>query len=84
MDQSKALGRRLRKLFDGAVLDADERLVNYFTWIRRDDLNGFLSDDFRAALGSVSATAPLRNFIEPLKGSVSRLEQMLALEQRFF
>ena len=41
-------------------------------------------DDFLAALGSTSATALLRNFIDPLKGKVSRLEQMLALEQRFF
>jgi len=84
LDQRKAFGRRLRKLFDGALLESDERLVNYFTWIRRDDLNAFLSDDFLAALGSTSATALLRNFIDPLKGKVSRLEQMLALEQRFF
>ncbi len=84
MDQRLAWGRRLGKLFNGAGLDGDARLVNYFRWAGEVDLAALYSADFRAALGDEPAAEPMLAFLRPLPARVSRLERMLALEQRFF
>jgi len=84
LDQRGVLGRRLRKLFNGATLDNDARLINYFSWIRRDDLQALYTSDFRAALGDSAAEAPMSAFLADLPSFVTPLERMLALEQRFF
>jgi asparagine synthase (glutamine-hydrolysing) len=84
LDQRNALGRRLRKLFHGAALDGDARLVSYFAWSRREDLQALYTPEFRAALGEAEAAAPMLEFLAELPGAVSPLERMLALEQRFF
>ena len=78
------MGRRLSKLFSGAALDGDSRLVNYFRWIQRDDLDRLYSDEFRSALNGSQAEAPMFDFLQDLPPETSRLERMLALEQRFF
>ena len=84
LNQQRPLGRRLRKLFNGASLDGDARLVNYFRWVDRKDLNVLYTSEFRAALGSAQAEDPMLNFLADLPPETSRLERMLALEQRFF
>lgn len=84
LDQRRTSARRLSKLFDGAVLDGDERLANYFLWAREADLLALYTPGFRAQLGDSSAVAPLLDFLKPLPKSVAQLERMLALEQRFF
>lgn len=84
LDQRRPLGRRLRKLFSGASLDGDARLVNYFRWINRKDLVTLYSLEFRAALAEEQAEEPMLAFIADLPSETSRLERMLALEQRFF
>jgi asparagine synthase (glutamine-hydrolysing) len=84
LDQSRVMGRRLAKLFSGAALDGDARLVNYFRWIRRDDLDRLYTDEFRSALNDSKAEAPMLDFLQDLPSKTSRLERMLALEQRFF
>ncbi|MBK1621595.1 asparagine synthase (glutamine-hydrolyzing) [Lamprobacter modestohalophilus] len=84
LDQRSALGRRLTKLFSGAGLDGDARLVNYFRWANRADLERLYSAEFKAALGESRAEAPMLEFLRELPPETSRLERMLALEQRFF
>lgn len=84
LDQRWAWGRRLRKAFDGAALDGDARLVNYFAWSRRDDLLALYTPEFRAAVGETEAGAPMLDFLVGLPRDLSPLERMLALEQRFF
>lgn len=84
MDQRWPLGRRVRKLFDGASLAGDARLVNYFRWADRRDLAGLYTADFRAALGAAQAEEPMLAFLAELPADTPPLERMLALEQRFF
>jgi asparagine synthase (glutamine-hydrolysing) len=84
LDQRWAWGRRLRKAFDGAALEGDARLVNYFAWSRRDDLLPLYTPEFRAAVGDVEAGAPMLDFLDGLPSDRAPLERMLALEQRFF
>jgi len=84
LDHRRALFRRLAKLFNGASLEGNERLVNYFEWTRESDLLALYTAEFRAQLGDHRAAAPLLDFIEPLPANLSPLEKMLVLEQRFF
>jgi asparagine synthase (glutamine-hydrolysing) len=51
MDQRKPLSRRLAKWFSGASLEGDARLVNYFRWIGRNDLEALYYADFWKELG---------------------------------
>jgi len=83
-DNRRVLGRRLRKLFNGASLNGDERLVNYFLWSQRDDLLSLYSPLFRAALGDAVAEMPMLDFLAEMSPSVEPLEKILALEQRYF
>ena len=84
LDTTKPLNRRLRKLFNGAGLEGDERLVNYFRWIDRADLTAQYSAEFKAALGDSRAEQPMLDFLADLPLDTDQLERMLALEQRFF
>ena len=84
LDQHHPLFRRLRKLFNGASLDNDARLVNYFRWIDQRDLMALYTPEFRAALGYAQAEDPMLEFLTDLPLDIGSLERMLALEQRFF
>jgi asparagine synthase (glutamine-hydrolysing) len=84
MDQRYSLGRRLRKVFSGADLDDDSRLVNYFRWAERSDLEALYTKDFRAAMAKDQAETPIKEYLNQLPPDMDRLERMLALEQRFF
>jgi asparagine synthase (glutamine-hydrolysing) len=83
-DQRRPLFRRLAKLFNGAGLTGDARLANYFLWAKESQLLGLYTPEFRAQLGQSAAVDPLLQFLHPLSASISPLERMLALEQRFF
>jgi asparagine synthase (glutamine-hydrolysing) len=84
LDQRRASSRRLAKLFRGAAHSGNRRIVSYFEWARRSDLQSLYSPSFMERLGGCHAEQPMLDFIAPLPTSVSRLERMLALEQRFF
>jgi asparagine synthase (glutamine-hydrolysing) len=83
-DQRNPTLRRISKLFDGAHLNGDERIVNYFKWIGQKDLNQLYSNDFKQRLGNTRAEQPMLDFLHQLPASTSKLQKMLALEQRFF
>ncbi len=84
LDQRQAWSRRLTRLFNGAGLDGDARLVNYFRWISESRLQALYTPVFRARLGNAQAIAPMLDFLQPLSAQAEPLERMLALEQRFF
>ena len=84
LDQRRPIFRRLRKLFNGASLGGDARLVNYFRWIDRKDLAALYTPEFRVALGAAKAEDPMLEFLADLPSGTNRLERLLALEQRFF
>ncbi|WP_419177012.1 asparagine synthase (glutamine-hydrolyzing) [Desulfosediminicola sp.] len=84
LNQQRNLGRRVRKLFSGAALEGDERLVEYFKWIKETELRALYSTETRQKLSSVMAARPMMDFLKPLSKDIKPLERMLALEQRFF
>lgn len=84
LDQRSAFSRRLSKLFNGAALDGNERIANYFCWIKEAELLALYTPETRHALGAQLATKPMIDFLEPLSGGIAPLDRMLALEQRFF
>jgi len=84
LDQRRAWSRRLAKLANGAGLDGDERIANYFRWSRESDLFALYSAETRRAIGAHTALEPMLDFMRPLPAATHPLERMLALEQRFF
>lgn len=84
LDQRNPFNRRLRKFSDGITLRDDARLVNYFRWIKRSDLESLYTNDFQNAIFNSNAEDPMLRFLSDLPPDTSRLERMLALEQRFF
>ena len=84
LDQQRALTRRVAKLFSGAALEGDDRLVEYFRWTREADLLALYTPETRRALGAELAATPMLDFLQPLPADITPLEKMLALEQRFF
>jgi asparagine synthase (glutamine-hydrolysing) len=84
LNQHRAFTRRLAKLFSGAALEGDERLVEYFRWAREADLLALYTPEARHALGAELAATPMLDFLQPLPNGVAPLDRMLAVEQRFF
>ena len=84
LDQRRAWSRRLAKFANGAGLDGDERIANYFAWSRESDLRPLYSAETLRELGDARAAEPMLDFMRPLPPGVPPLERMLALEQRFF
>ena len=84
LNQNSPIQRRLAKLLNGASLDGDARLVNYFLWTRRDDLYALYTPAFKAALTDQVAAQPMLDFLANLPATLAPLDRMLALEQRFF
>lgn len=84
LDQRNAISRRITKLFSGAGLEGNERLVEYFRWYREADLLKLYTPETRRKLGGEIAATPMLNFLNPLPLSIGPLDRMLALEQRFF
>ncbi len=84
LDQQRALTRRIAKLFSGAALEGNDRLVEYFRWAREGDLLALYTPEMRRALGGELAATPMLDFLQPLPDCIAPLDRMLALEQRFF
>jgi len=83
-NQKNLISRRVTKLFNGANLEGDERLVNYFSWIDRDDLKKLYSTEFTHAIKNSIPNLEMIKFLKDLPSDASKLDRMLALEQQFF
>jgi len=84
LDQRKAVFRKATKLLAGVSLDGDARLVSFFAWARRSDLEPLYTADFRQEVADSLPEAPLLDFLAHMPSTASDLDRMLALEQRFF
>jgi len=84
LNQNRAITRRITKLFRGATLEGDEKIIDYFRWIREIDLLALYTPETQRALGSELSETPMVNFLKPLPSTTSSLDKMLALEQHFF
>ena len=84
LDRRRVWSRRLAKLFNGAGLDGDASIANYFLWAREADLFALYTPEVQAQLRETRAAQPLVDFLEAAPVGLSRLERMLLLEQRFF
>lgn len=76
--------RRLKKLLSGFHLDKDRSIVNYFRWISQSDLNELYSREFHNSLTHENADHFMMTYLNQLNVDSNRLDQMLALEQKFF
>ncbi len=81
---SSALGRRVRKAFEYAALDRDERLVSYFFWLPPGRMRQLLAPDLRAQVDAMAVMAPMQETLHTLPASATDLDRMLRLEQQFF
>ena len=84
LDQRRPLFRRMAKLFNGAGLEGDAHLANYFVWAREADLLSLYTPALRAELAGAAANQPMLDFLAPLPPTIAALDRVLALEQRFF
>ena len=84
LNQNNILSRRMSKLFSGAHLEGDERLVNYFRWTKRDDLERLYSLEFRSAIKNSNPASEMLKFLKDLPANTGKLDKMLTLEQQFF
>jgi asparagine synthase (glutamine-hydrolysing) len=84
LSQSSPLGRRLARSFELADADPEQRLIHYFRWGTPARLRRLLSEPLQRQLQDPNASAPLQDWLAQLPPGLSRLQQMLALEQRFF
>ena len=84
LDQRRPLGRRTAKLFNGADLNGDVSIANYFMWARDTELMSLYTPEVKARLSESLAWEPLIDFLGPAPARLPRLERMLLLEQRFF
>jgi asparagine synthase (glutamine-hydrolysing) len=76
--------RRVRKAFEYAGLDADERLVSYFYWAQPSRLSKLLSASRQAHISARKVAEPLLSALGNIPADSDKLNRMLFLESKFF
>ncbi len=84
LDQRRPFTRKLKTLAALASGTGDERLANYFLWADESRLSDLYTPEFRAGISGERAVRPMLSFLKRMPKSVSAMDRMLALEQRFF
>ena len=84
LNQKNNFLRRINKLFKGANLDGNERIVNYFTWNERNDINQLLTSEFKSKINNSNASSTMIDYLNQIPKNTSKLDRMLSLEQQFF
>jgi len=84
LNTDNSISRRIVKMFNGAGLNSEDRLINYFRWSDDSLLQSLYSHEFRQQLAGSNSNKIMQDFIEPIIADSSPLDQMLTLEQRFF
>ncbi len=78
------LGRRIRKAFQYAAYDGDERIVSYFFWTDPKLQLGLYGPALRDAIGGVPPATPLLATLGALPATTPALNRMLYLEGKHF
>ncbi len=84
LDQRKATLRRVSKLFRGAGLSGDERIIQFFRWLEPTTLRTLMSAEVRSLLAQSKLDEPLHEELLRVGPGAAPLDKMLLLEQRFF
>jgi asparagine synthase (glutamine-hydrolysing) len=84
LGSNNSVGRRLAKAFAHADWTEHQRLAGYFLWADPQRVLGLFVPEIRAALAAEVMTSPLEKYLESLPPGLPPLQQMLALEQRFY
>lgn len=84
MDQRFEPARRLKKAFAYADAPLTRRVAGYFLWTDPDQIRGLFAPEYRRNLTVDRMLAPLEDYLRTLPQGLVPLQQMLALEQRFF
>jgi len=84
LNQNNPFNRRLSKIFSNSHLEGDARIVNYFSWSRREDLIKLYSKEFIQELDGHKVEEPFLDLLSSFNSSDEDLDRILALEQRFF
>lgn len=80
----RPLLRRLRKAFEYADLNEDERLASYFYWGKPDRLERLLSESYRREVHGMRVSEPLLQALDNVPLDRAPLDRMLFLESKFF
>jgi len=84
LNVNNSTSRRISKIFNGASLTKTDRLINYFRWSDDVLLRSLYTVEFRQKLKEGDSNSIMKDFLEQSLVKTSALDQMLALEQRFF
>lgn len=84
LDGNNPFFRRVAKMFSGADLEGDERLVSYFYWAAPAQIRSLFSENALDSLNGVTSSDPILSFLSELEDNREPLGRLLALEQRFF
>jgi asparagine synthase (glutamine-hydrolysing) len=84
LNTNNHIKRRMVKMFNGAGLESRDRLINYFRWSDDFLLQTLYSPELKQQLVDSNSNQIMQNFLDPILKNSSSLDQMLALEQRFF
>ena len=84
LESHSSFARRIRRLTEIALLDHQNRMSGYFSWMPEDILKSLYSTDFLRQLGNEPADGPMIEFLNGVCNRIDILDRMLALEQRFF
>ena len=76
--------RRIKKGFNGAELNSEERIINYYKWNSKSLLTALYTQDFLNVLQKYKYEDPLLCYLKNLPNELPKLDKMLSLEQRFF
>ncbi len=77
------ISRRIRKAFEYAGLDQEDRLISYFFWQRPEKVLKLLHPDLRNELNVDLITKPITSLLSNC-GEISALERMLYIESKYF
>lgn len=76
--------RRIDKALSGFEMENEDRLINYFKWTNREDLEELFSSELKSALKGNNPNKVIIDYLNTLGENFNQMDKMLAIEQRFF
>lgn len=84
LDSGDLLSRRFNKFLSIYQGYQDNNFSNYFKWENSLNISDFFSNEFQLSISKNLSNDVIQNFADSIPKSASRLNKMLAIEQRFF
>ncbi len=83
LDQRIPLNRRIKKLFNGASLDGNQKIINYFKWMESSNVTKLFNQALYEDVKNIRSEDAMVDFLLATNSN-NELDKMLSLEQRFF